>query len=140
MNHAVKTPMMRPPMMLAQLMAFVVASILSPLLAIAASLLPMKIWIINLGVTIAVARANIDGLTVSNVEIAPFEIEYGKGHSLIIHNSLRPSCFRTRERASNLVSFSTSRCTNLESSVRERRKEQRDPTMVADATMNQLSD
>lgn len=62
-------------MMLATLIAFVVASILFPLLAIAASRLPMKTWINNLGVTIAVARANIDGLTVSNVEIPPFEIE-----------------------------------------------------------------
>lgn len=67
--------MVRPPMMLAQLITFVVASILPPLLAIAASLLPMKTWINNLGVTSAVARANIEGLTVSNVEIAPFEIE-----------------------------------------------------------------
>lgn len=75
MSHAVKAPMKRPNMMLAQLIAFVVASILAPLLAIAASRLPMKTWINNLGVTIAVARANIDGLTVSNVEIAPFEIE-----------------------------------------------------------------
>ena len=62
-------------MMLAQLIAFVVASIVSPLLAMAASLPPMKMWIINLGDAIAVARANIDGLTVSNVEIAPFDIE-----------------------------------------------------------------
>lgn len=138
MNHAVNTPMMAPPIILAQLIALVVASILSPLLAIAASRVPMKIWIISFGVTIAVARANIEGLTVSKVEIAPLEIEYGNGQSLIIHRSLRPSCLSTKESAVNLESFSTSRWTNLESKVRETKNEHSDPTTVADATMNQL--
>ncbi len=74
-SHPVTAPMIPPPMMLAQLMAFVLASIFSPLFAIAASLDPMNMCIINLGVTIAVASAYICGCTVGNVDIAPLEIE-----------------------------------------------------------------
>ena len=75
MSHPVTAPIMPPTMMLAQFIALVLASIFSPLLAIAASLEPMKMCIINFGVTIAVARAYIIGWTVGKVDIAPFEIE-----------------------------------------------------------------
>lgn len=55
-----------------------------------------------------------------------------------MHKSLRPSCFRTRERAVNRASVSTSLWTNLESIVLETIKEQKEPATVADAAMNQL--
>lgn len=126
-------------MMLSQLIDFVIASIFPPLRAITLNREPMNTWIINFGVTIAVASANVDGFTVSKVEMAPFEIEYGNGHNLIIHRSLRPSRFRTKVSAANLVSCSTSRWTYLERMVRETMKEHRDPKTVADATMNQLA-
>lgn len=74
-SHPVTAPIIPPPMMLAQLMAFVLASIFSPLFAMAASLDPMNMCIINLGVTMAVASAYICGCTVGNVDIAPLEIE-----------------------------------------------------------------
>ena len=70
--------------------------------------------------------------------MAPFEIEYGSGHNLIIHRSFKPSCFSTRERAANLLSFATSRLTKLESTVLETMKEHVDPTTVAVAAMNHL--
>lgn len=104
-----------------------------------ASLDPIKIWISNLGVMIAVASAYVSGLTVSKVDIAPFEIEYGRGQSRIIHKSLRPSCFNTKESAANRVSFLMSRCTKFESSVLETMNEQKDPITVADAAINQLA-
>lgn len=63
-------------MMLAQLMALVLVSILSPLLAMAASLDPMKIPISSFGVAAAVARPNIKGDTVGNVDMAPFEMDW----------------------------------------------------------------
>ena len=53
--------------------------------------------------------------------------------------SFRPSCLRTSDKASNLLSFATSRPTKFESSVREMMNEQVDPTMVAEATIGQLS-
>ena len=87
----------------------------------------------------AVARVNDRGLTVSKVAMAPLEIEYGRGQSRIMHRSLRPSCFRTKESAVNLVSVSTSLWTNLESNVLETTNEQNDPATVADAAMNQLA-
>lgn len=75
MNHPVSMPKIPPPMMLAQFMAFVEASIFSPLFAITASRDPMKTCTSNFGVTIAVASVNVRGLTVSKVAMAPFEIE-----------------------------------------------------------------
>ena len=72
MSQPVTAPMIIPTIMLIQFIAFVPASILSP---ITANLDPMKMWISNLGVTIAVAKANMAGSTVGKVEIAPFDIE-----------------------------------------------------------------
>lgn len=129
---------MTPNIILAQLIIFVPVSIFSPLLAMTASLEPMNIAINSLGVAAAVAIANIRGCTVGKVEIAPLEILYGNGHSLIMTKSLRPSCSKTRDKASNLRSFATMLLTKLESSVRETMKEHVDPTTVADATMGQL--
>ena len=56
-----------------------------------------------------------------------------------MHRSLRPSCFKTNDSASNLVSFATSRCTKFERSDLEAMKEHVDPAMVAVATMNHLN-
>lgn len=56
-----------------------------------------------------------------------------------MHSSLRPSCFKTKESAANLVSLLTSRWTNLESNVLDTTNEQKDPATVADAVMNQLA-
>ena len=56
-----------------------------------------------------------------------------------MHRSLRPSCFKTNDSASNLVSLATSRCTKFEKSDREAMKEHVDPTTVAVATMNHLN-
>ena len=56
-----------------------------------------------------------------------------------MHSSLRPSCFKTKESAANLVSLSTSLWTNLESNVLDTTNEQKDPATVADAAMNQLT-
>ena len=75
MSQPVPAPSIIPRMMLIQLMALVPASIFSPLFAIAANLDPTKIGISSLGVTIAVAKANMRGSTVGKVEIAPFDIE-----------------------------------------------------------------
>ena len=104
----------------------------------AASRDPMKTCIKSFGDVIAVARANCSGSTVGNVDIAPLDSEYGRGHNLIMHNSLRPSCFKTRASASNLLSLATSRLTKLDKRVLEVMKEHKDPTMLAVATMNQL--
>lgn len=139
MNHPVNAPTMPPPIMLAQLIAFVLASIFSPLLAIAANRDPMKMCIINLGVTMAVASAYTEGFTVGTVDIAPFEIEYGSGHNLIMHRSFKPSCLSTKDSAANLLSFATSRWTKFVSKVLETMKEHVDPITVAVAAMNQLS-
>lgn len=106
----------------------------------AASREPMKTCIKSFGDVIAVARANCSGSTVGNVDIAPFDSEYGSGHNLIMHNSLRPSCFRTRASASNLLSLATSRLTKLDKRVLEAMKEHKDPTILAVATMNQLDE
>lgn len=75
MNHPVSTPKITPPIILAQLIAFVEASIFLPLLAITAILEPMNTCTSSLGVTIAVARVKVRGLTVSKVAMAPLEIE-----------------------------------------------------------------
>ena len=56
-----------------------------------------------------------------------------------MHRSLRPSCFKTNDSASNLVSFATSRCTKFERSDLEVRKEHADPATVALATINHLN-
>ena len=104
-----------------------------------ASLEPIKMAINSFGVAAVVARAKTNGCTVGNVDIAPLEMLYGNGQSLIMTRSFRPSCFKTRERASNLLSFATSRFTKLERSVRETMKEHVDPTIVAEATIGHLS-
>lgn len=104
-----------------------------------ASLEPINIAINNFGVAAAVATANISGCTVGNVDMAPLEMLYGSGHSRIMTKSLSPSCFSTEESASNRRSFATIRWTKLESNVRETTKEHVDPTMVAEATIGQLS-
>lgn len=126
-------------MILAQLMALVAVSIFSPLFAMTASREPINIAIRSLGVAAAVAAANTSGCTVGKVDMAPFEMLYGRGQSLIITKSFRPSCFKTRDNASYLLSFATSRLTKLERSVRETMKEHVDPTIVAEATIGQLS-
>ena len=74
MNQPVNAPSNTPKMIPPQLIIFVPVSIFSPLLAITASLDPMKIAINNFGVAAAVAVANISGCTVGNVEMAPFEM------------------------------------------------------------------
>ena len=74
MNQPVNAPSNTPKMIPAQLIIFVPVSIFSPLLAMTASLDPMKIAINNFGVAAAVAAANISGCTVGNVEMAPFEM------------------------------------------------------------------
>ena len=119
-------------------MAFVLRSIFSPFFAISASLLPMKTWIISFGLAIVVASAKMRGLTVAMVESAPLESEYGRGHKRIITRSFSPSCLRTSERAAKRESFATRRLTNWDRRVRERRKEHKEPTIVAEAPMNQL--
>ena len=75
MSQPVPAPIIIPKMILIQLMALVPASIFSPLFAIAANLDPIKIWMSSLGVTIAVAKANMRGSTVGKVDIAPFDRE-----------------------------------------------------------------
>lgn len=98
----------------------------------------MNTWIKSFGVAIAVARAYVSGCTVGTVDIAPFESEYGSGQSRIMQRSFRPSCFRTRERAAKRGSFATRRLTKPERIVRDTRNEQKEPMMVAVATMNHL--
>lgn len=78
-------------------------------------------------------------MTVGNVDIAPFDIEYGSGHNRIMISSLSPSRWRTDEKASNRLSFATSRCTNPEKIVRDVKKEHVDPATVAVAMMSQPS-
>ncbi len=126
--------------MLIQLMAFEVASIFSPLLAIAANRVPMKIGMISLGVAAAVAIANMRGVTVGKVEIAPLDKEYGRGHSRIMMSSFTPSCFSTEAKASKRLSWATSRCTNPEKIVRDVMNEHVDPATVAVAIISQLQD
>lgn len=125
-------------MILIQLMALDDASIFSPLLAIAASRVPMKIGIMSFGVAAAVDRANMRGVTVGKVEIAPLEMEYGRGQSRIMMSSLTPSRFNTEEKASKRLSWATSRCTYPEKIVREVMKEHVDPATVAVAMISQL--
>lgn len=98
----------------------------------------MKIGMRSFGVATAVARANICGVTVGKVEIAPLEMEYGSGQSRIIISNLMPSCFKTEEKASNRLSWATSRCTYPEKIVRDVMKEQVDPATVAVAMINHL--
>lgn len=98
----------------------------------------MKTWIKSLGDAMAVARANMRGCTVGKVDIAPFEIEYGRGHKRIMHSSLSPSCLRVNDSAANRLSCDISRWTNFERMVLETMKEHKEPIMVAEATMNHL--
>lgn len=109
MYHPVKVPITAPPMILIQLIALVPALISPPLFAIAANLLPMKTCIINFGVTIAVATANITGCTVGMVEIAPLENEYGNGQSRIMTSNFNPSDLSVKVKAAKRVSLDTSR-------------------------------
>ena len=55
-----------------------------------------------------------------------------------MHKSLRPSCFNTRDKAANLVSFATSRCTKFDSTVLDTTKEHVEPMIVAVAAINHL--
>lgn len=55
-----------------------------------------------------------------------------------MQRSFRPSCFRTRERAAKRGSFATRRLTKPERIVRDTKNEQKEPVMVAAATMNHL--
>ena len=55
-----------------------------------------------------------------------------------MQSSFSPSCLRVKDSAANLLSLAISRWTNLERMVRETIKELRDPTTVAEATMNHL--
>lgn len=103
-----------------------------------ASLDPTNIAINNFGVAAKVARANVKGCTVGNVDIAPFDIEYGSGHKRIMTSNFKPSCFNTSDRASNRLSWATRRLTNPERRVRETMKEQVDPTTEAEATTGHL--
>ena len=93
----------------------------------------------SFGVAAKVAIVNIKGWIVGNVDIAPFEIEYGRGHRRIMTRSFRPSCLRTNDRAWNRLSLAIRRLTNFERRVLERIKEQVDPTTVALATIGHLN-
>lgn len=126
--------------MLIQLIALEPESIFSPLLAIAARRVPMKMGMMSFNVATAVARANICGVTVGTVEIAPLDMEYGSGHSRIMISNLTPSCFNTEEKASKRLSWATSRCTNPEKIVREVMKEHVDPATAAVDMISQLQD
>lgn len=97
----------------------------------------MKICSISLGLTMVVARAKEAQCTVGNVAMAPFEREYGNGHSLIIIRSLRPSCFSVSANAAKRLSFAIRRWTTFFRRLRERINETVLPTMVALAAMNQ---
>ena len=96
----------------------------------------MKTWIKSLGEAIRVAKAKESGWTVGKVDIAALLNEYGSGQKRIMQRILSPSCFSVNANASNRLSSPTRRCTYFERTVREARNEQRDPTTVADPTMN----
>lgn len=98
----------------------------------------MKIGMTSFRLAAAVAKANICGVTVGNVEIAPLDSEYGKGQSRIMMSSFTPSCFNTEEKAWNRLSLATSRCTKPEKIVRDVMKEHVDPATVAVAMISQL--
>jgi hypothetical protein len=70
--------------------------------------------------------------------MAPLHKEYGSGHSLIMQSNLRPSYLRVNARAAKRLSCFSRRCTNPDSTVRERINEQVDPTMEAVAKTSQL--
>src|ERR1700677_5082709 len=93
----------------------------------------------SFGVIKVVARAYMAGETVGNVDMAPFESEYGRGHSLIMHSSLTPSCFRVRVNAANRLSLATHRSTYFRKTVLEAMSEQVEPTTVAVARISQPS-
>jgi len=71
----------------------------------------MKTWIRSFGLAIAVARAKESGCTVGKVDMAAFEMLYGKGQTRIMHRIFNPSYLSVRARASNRLSFPTSLCT-----------------------------
>ena len=98
----------------------------------------MNACIMSFGVEIAVARAYVSGLTVGNVDIAPFVREYGSGHSRIMTKSLSPSCLRTRDRAAKRESFATRRFTKFDNIVRETMNAHREPRMVLAEAINHL--
>lgn len=86
----------------------------------------------------AVAIMNDNGETVWNVDMAPFEMEYGSGQRRIMHNSLSPSCFKVRVRAANLLSVATMRCAKFRKQYLQAKNAEVDPKRVAEATINQL--
>lgn len=90
----------------------------------------------SFGEAIAVASMKFGQVTVGIVLIAPFAKEYGRGQRRIIHRSLRPSCFKTRERAANWVFFAVILDTKLLRNVLEIMKEAVLPSIVALAIMN----
>ena len=92
----------------------------------------------SLGDAIAVAKANIKGCTVGNVDIAPLEREYGSGHRRIMTSNFNPSCFKVSASAANRLSVSTSRWAKPDRRLRDTTNEQKEPTTVAEATTNQL--
>lgn len=100
---------------------------------------PIKMWTRSFGVAAAVAAAKVNGLMVGTVAMAPLESEYGRGHSLIMIRSLKPSRLRVCARASKRLSVATSRRVKDDSQYLHNRKEQNDPTILADAAMNHLA-
>jgi hypothetical protein len=69
---------------------------------------------------------------------APLLKLYGSGHRRIMMRSLMPSCLRVRASAAKRESFATSRETYEWRRFRETMNAAVDPTIVEDATMNQL--
>lgn len=55
-----------------------------------------------------------------------------------MHRILRPSCLSVSDKAAKRVSLAKSRWTQEERTVRDAKKEQVEPTMVAVDTINQL--
>lgn len=94
-------------------------------------LLPTNTGTSSFGEIIAVASPYINGWTVGKVETAPLHIEYGRGHSRIMHSNLRPSYLSVKDSAANLVSRSIKRWTNWERMVRDTMKEHVDPRTLA---------
>src|ERR1700733_1197218 len=99
----------------------------------------MKTSTRSFGVIIAVARAYIAGWTDGNVDIAPFESEYGNGQRRIITSSFSPSCFNVNVRAAKRLSLATRRSTYFRKTVRDTKKEKVEPATVADARMSHPS-
>lgn len=81
---------------------------------------------------------NARGCTVGMSEMAPLEMEYGRGHNRIIMRSLIPSCFKVRAIDAKRGSPWTRPWTSERRTVRETMNEAVLPMMVADATINHL--